>query len=74
MPKTTAEQKAKVAARQAAFRRRQEADGMVQVTGFVPGSVASEVQQLIRRLRADPALTVGPLRNVVTGKLDKLAK
>lgn len=65
---------ASVAERQKAFRRRLEAEGMAQISGFVPGRHFDDVRLLIERLRNDPALTVGPLRNVVTGKLEPLRK
>lgn len=58
--------------RQADFRKRMIAAGMVQVSGWVYGNQANEVVQLMRRLRGDSGLTVGPVRNEATGKLEKL--
>lgn len=60
--------------RQTEFRKRMIAAGMVQVSGWVQGHQASDVIQLMRRLKTSGDLTVGPVRNVVSGKLEKLDK
>lgn len=60
--------------RQAEFRKRMTDAGMVQVSGWVSGRQASGVAQLIRRLRDDSRLEVGPVRDTRTGKLAKLER
>lgn len=61
------------ARRQTEFRERMEAEGFVQVTGWVRRDNAAAVASLIRLLREDPDLEPGPMRNTRTGRLRKLA-
>jgi hypothetical protein len=58
--------------RATAFRRRMADAGYVQVTGWVHRTQAADANQLLRRLKANPALQAGPLRNPETGKLVSL--
>lgn len=60
------------ARRQAAYRSRMRDRGLVAVTVWVPAASAAEVQQLADRLAADSDLTVGPLRRLSTGRLEKI--
>lgn len=60
------------AARQADFRQRMEEEGFVQVTGWVRRDQAAAVSALIRRLRDDPALEPGPVRNTRTGRIERI--
>ena len=62
----------KCADRQATYRQRMEALGMVQVSGWVHRTQAPEVVGLMQNLRINADLTVGPIRNTRTGKLQKL--
>lgn len=55
--------------RQAAFRERMVKAGMVQVTGWVHSHQAADATQMLRRLKEDPELSPGPLRNPATGRL-----
>ena len=57
--------------RQKEFRKRMEAEGYIQVTGWVPAAQASDVRILMKRLMTDADLEVGPLRNVRTGRLER---
>lgn len=58
--------------RQAAFRARMKAEGLVQVTGWVHEHQASDAIQVLRRLKKNEDLTPGPLRNTVTNKFVSL--
>jgi hypothetical protein len=60
---------ASTAERQRQFRNRMEAEGFIQVTGWVPAAKASEVRILMQQLCKHPELEPGPLRNSETGKL-----
>lgn len=42
---------------------------MVQVTGWVHSHQAADATQMLRRLKEDPELSPGPLRNPATGRL-----
>lgn len=57
------------AERQAAFRRRMEADGYVQVTGWVPSNTASDIMEVMRRLRENSNLEVACFRDTLTGRM-----
>lgn len=58
--------------RQRLYRERMEAEGYVQVSGWVHRDQAPDAVQLLRRLREDRALLPGPLRHSTTGRLQKL--
>ena len=59
--------------RQADYRQRMTASGLVQVSGWVhAGQQQGDASILLRRLRDDPDLRPGPLRHSRTGKLHKL--
>lgn len=58
--------------RHAAFRERMVAAGFVQVSGWVHKEQAGAAAQLLRRLKEEPALLPGPVRDTRTGKLLKL--
>lgn len=58
------------AARQREFRKRMEAEGYVQVTGWVPRDQAADVRDVMKRL-CEGDLEIGPLRSYSTGKLVK---
>lgn len=60
------------AQRQAEFRKRMKAQGYVQVTGWVKANQASDVMILMKRLAESDELEIGPVRNVKTGKLQRL--
>lgn len=57
------------AERQARFRTKRRAEGLVQITIMVPAGAVAEVQEMAAALRASPHLRPGPLRNPITGKL-----
>lgn len=59
--------------RQAQYRARMQADGFVQVTGWVHKSQESEAMIYLKLLRINPSLQPGPLRNPATGRLVSLA-
>ncbi|MFC3705923.1 hypothetical protein ACFOOL_14290 [Devosia honganensis] len=58
--------------RQADFRRRMEAAGYVQVTGWVHRDQAADALTMLRRLRENPALSPVSLRNSATNKFEGL--
>lgn len=60
------------AERQRAYKARLKAQGLEQVSGWVLPHQVPEVQLLFKRLAADRDLTVGPVRNEATGRLEKL--
>lgn len=60
--------------RQRAYKARQKAKGLEQVSGWVLPHQVAEVQLLFKRLAADRDLNVGPVRNEATGRLEKLEK
>lgn len=60
------------AERQAAWRKRQKNDGLVQANGWVHRHQLPALLQLIEQLRAAPGLEVGSPRNIVSGRLHKL--
>lgn len=60
---------ATAAERQAKRRKKLEGDGLVPVTGYVPAALAGELMAIMKMLCEDRSLEVGPLRNVVTGRL-----
>lgn len=55
--------------RQAAFRERMKAEGLVQVSGWVHPHQAADVVALMATLRRRDDLTTGPFRNPETGRL-----
>lgn len=57
------------AARQARFRAKRRAEGLVQITIMVPAGSVADLQEMAAALRASPHLRPGPLRNPITGKL-----
>ena len=58
--------------RQAAFKRRMRDVGLVQVSGWLHPHQRADLNLLFRRLQSNPNLTVGPVRNEATGRLEKL--
>ena len=58
--------------RQRTYSQRMRAEGFVQVTGWVHRTQAGDATQVLRRLREDPDLRPGPMRNTTTGKLSRL--
>lgn len=62
------------AERQRSFKKRMAAGGFVQVSGWVRSHQAADIKTLLARLSADPDLTVGPVRNEASGRLEKLEK
>lgn len=54
------------------YRRRQEADGLVQVSAWLPSSAVADFYVLASRLRDDRELGFGPLRHVASGRLRKV--
>ena len=60
------------ASRQAQFRYNMHRQGMREVTGWVREHQTADMTLLMRRLREDPDLEIGPLRNTRTGRLVKL--
>ena len=59
------------AARQARFRAKLKAQGMVTVTLIVPRGAVADLNELAEKLRSNPDLRPGPVRNVRTGKLGR---
>lgn len=57
------------AIRQAKRRQKLEGMGLVQIAGFVPASVASELKTAMKLLRENRNLEMGPLRDSATGRL-----
>lgn len=66
------ERRLKAKMRQNAFKQRMKAKGYARVGGWVLQAAAGDVQHLIDRLNQDPDLSVGPVRRLSTGKLEKL--
>lgn len=60
------------AERQRAFRERQRAAGLTAFAALVPSRHVGALADLVRRLREDESLEIGPLRNTRTGRLEKL--
>lgn len=58
--------------RQAAYRRRMEDAGFVQVTGWVHRAQAADALTMLRRLKDNPALTPVSLRNADTNRFEGL--
>jgi hypothetical protein len=61
------------AARQAAFRKRMQENGFVQVAVWVPAAQAASVTLAAKTLCENEALELGPMRNTTTGKVHKWA-
>jgi|EndMetStandDraft_3_1072993.scaffolds.fasta_scaffold415389_2 hypothetical protein len=55
--------------RQAAYRERMKAEGLIQVSGWINPEQAADLIELMNALRHRPDLTTGPLRNPSTGRL-----
>lgn len=55
--------------RQAAYKARLKDAGLEQVSAWVHPHQKADLLLLLQKLRADPSLEVGPLRNTETGKL-----
>ncbi|MER9265424.1 hypothetical protein NKI63_12715 [Mesorhizobium sp. M0410] len=60
--------------RQRTFKKKMYDAGYVQVTVWVHASQAADIKTLADRLKADRDLTVGPIRNEATGRLQKLRR
>lgn len=58
--------------RKVTYRERREAEGLVQVSAWVPAAAAPDFYVIAERLRKDRDLGFGPLRHVPTGRLRKL--
>jgi len=58
--------------RVARFKQRKRAEGMVEVTVWVPKAAAADLRQLSQRLCSDTDLGIGPVRRISTGKLERL--
>lgn len=59
------------AARQAAFRKRMQEKGFVQVAVWVPATQASAVTLAAKTLCENDSFELGPMRNTASGKLHK---
>jgi hypothetical protein len=59
------------AQRQAEFKKRMKDGGFVQVSAWVHAHQAADVSNALKLLKEDADLEIGPLRNVVTGRLRK---
>lgn len=46
--------------------------GMKEITGWVPANRAASVKDLMQALGERPDCEIGPLRNIATGKLERL--
>lgn len=57
------------AERQRRFRERKRMDGFVSVTVFVPEKHAAAFNMAAKELCRDEDLELGPMRNVINGKL-----
>ena len=57
--------------RKAQYRRRMEAQGLVQVSGWVPVHAAPDFYVIAAALRQDRELGFGPLRHLETGHFRK---
>lgn len=60
------------ATRQAEYRARKAAHGLVTATGLVHDHQRADVLALLRALALNPSLEVGPLRDTSSGKLVSL--
>lgn len=58
--------------RQRAYRERMLAEGYVQVTGWVHSHQAGYVAVQLARLKRDPDLTPGPMRNTKTNRFESI--
>jgi len=58
--------------RAARHRDKMKGAGLVQVNLWLPPEIAADFQQAAGRIRQDPDLTMGPLRRISTGKLERL--
>jgi hypothetical protein len=58
--------------RQREYRKRRRAAGLVPVTGFVPAALSGEIMRLMQRLAENRDLELGPVRNVRTGRLERI--
>jgi hypothetical protein len=57
------------ARRQARYRQKQSAAGLVSVTVLVPSAAVPDLQQLAETIRDAPHLLPGPVRDPISGKL-----
>lgn len=60
------------ASRQAAFRARKSAEGLVSISVLVPAAQAGSLALLASRLRDDRDLEIATLRSARTGRLVKI--
>ena len=58
--------------RQASYNARMRAAGFKQVTGWVHKEQSADAGWLLKRLKGNPDLRPGPVRDVTTGRLAKL--
>lgn len=62
------------ARRAAAFKQRQRDAGLEQACVWVPAGMVAQLQVLAEALRENPALEVGPLRDMISGRLVSLPR
>lgn len=60
--------------RQRKFVQSQQANGLVKLVLWVPAEQAPDIQIVCHRLRCDRDLELGPLRNFVSGKMERKDK
>jgi hypothetical protein len=60
--------------RQMGFKERMARDGYAQVALFVPASAKADFQLAAELCRENPALTVGQMKNLDTGRFQSLRK
>lgn len=60
------------AERQRAFKAKLAEQGLRQVFGYVHEHQLSDLLLLVARLRDNPDLQVGPVRNTATGRIERL--
>lgn len=59
------------AERQAKANRKRKASGLGKAQGWVHSHQVADIQMIMRMLRENPGLELGPLRDTRTGKLVK---
>lgn len=58
--------------RKQSYRQRREAEGLIQVSAWVPAHAAPDFYIIAERLRSDRELGFGPLRHIPTGRLRRI--
>lgn len=62
------------AERQRAFKKRMQEQGFAQVTAWVHESQVPDLMQLLAKLKENPDLVPGPVRNTLTNKFESIEK